>query len=216
MMKSTTLCWGLVLFVLFTQMSLGNAQNSQLELRNNRSVLRYFNGNDLVELQNVAPGKYHVLSEYFTNSFTVELASEEPGAINEVAFYNYDLFNVVEHEHLREPLNDVTFLFKEKYLITLRSQQWLDSELNGLSPQEILQISLPRPLPQWVSSGNTAEDYAVYKKCLEAWIRDFTEDYRQITSENLVPKIRIAEWNQFSQDKIEYYLNLPNGYIIVD
>ena len=186
------------------------------ELRNNRAVLRYFNGNDLDNLKIYSPDKYQVVSDYFTNSFIVELNNEEFGEVNYNEFYNLELFNIVDFDYLRDPLTNTSFVFKENYIITLRSKEWLANELNGFTAEEVLKLRVPRPLPSWISSGNATEDYAVYKRSLEAWIRDFTEQYRQITSENLVPKIRISEWNQFPQDKKQQFMNLPNGYLIVD
>lgn len=216
MTTSALWIWGLMFSNLLVFTGEAFAQNSMPELRTNRAVLRYFNGNDLDDLKIQAPDKYQVVSDYFTNSFIVELNNEELGEINYNKFYNSDLFNIVDFDYLRDPLANTSFIFKENYIITLRSKEWLKNELNGFTVEEVLKLRVPRPLPSWTSSGNATEDYLVYKRSLEAWIRDFTEEYRQITSENLVPKIRISEWNEFPQDKKQQFMNLPNGYLIVD
>lgn len=183
------------------------------ELSQNRAVLRYLSATDVVDLESQNPEQYSNLEYYFTQSFTVNtLQPSQPLDLNE--FFNYDLFNVKNFEHLRQQNDEVEITYREKYIVILKSGVEVDSHMT-LSLEEITQKPL-RPLPLYFDNGGANEDFEAYKRELEIWSKDFPEKFRLITSQNLVPKIPIAEYMMMSVQKKDQLNSVVDGYILIE
>lgn len=166
---------------------------------------------ETIEAQN--PEQFLNLKYYFTESFIV--SSISPGqTVNFKDFYNYDLFNIKNFEHLRRQSEEVEFNYRDKYIVVLKSSEDVQGVMT-LGYDEIL-IKPYRRLPEYVNTGHPSEDYFNYKALLESWVHDFPELYREITSTRNVTKIKHIDFINMSSERINYYSLRPNSYIIID
>lgn len=183
------------------------------ELSQNRAVLRYLSAVEISDIEHQQPEQFSNLNYYFTQSFEVSnLNSSQP--LDLFSFYNIDLFNIKNFEVQRQQNSTVEINFKDKYLVVLKSRAELESVMT-MSLDNIL-IKTFRPLPTYNNTGNVNDDYRIYKEELQLWIHDFPQYYRLFTSERNVTKIRINDFLQMGQERIDYYATRPNSYIIID
>ncbi len=189
-------------------------ENPQDQLRYNRAALRFFSGVELNAMETDHPDHYEALLYYFTRSFKVTPADCEGCEMDHTSLYNYDLFNVAEHESKRLDATEFTFTYREKYRITLLSKQTITGVM-GMSVEQVMHKDF-RPLPYYVDNGNMDADYANYKQALRAWIVDFPEEYRVLTSQRNIPKIRVADFLQLSNSRKTALHSQPNTYLLID
>lgn len=183
------------------------------ELSQNRAVLRYMSSIDVEGIEAQNPEQFLNLKYYFTESFSVSsLNPSQP--VNLLEFYNYDLFNIKNFEHLRQQSEELEFNYKDKYVVVLKSLDDVQGEMT-LGYDEILNKPF-RHLPVYVNTGNPSEDYFNYKRELSVWANDFPELYREITSIRNVTKIRHQDFINMSSERINYYSLRPSSYIIID
>ncbi|XOV65922.1 MAG: hypothetical protein ACFHU9_09825 [Fluviicola sp.] len=193
------------------------AQNdAKSDLSLNRSVLRYYNGLEILAFENEAPSQYEVLSNYFTESFIVSPKKCIQCEVNYNQFFNQDLFNIIEFEGMRHQTDTVSFLFKDKYNVSLLPLSDLSGSLNGADVFTLTQLVAPRPLPEWSATGNDSEDYENYKRYLHVWIRDFPEKYRALTSDSSLTKIRVADFLNMPTARRNTITATPGTYLIID
>ena len=205
----------LILFNVLTFYNYSQTQ-SNLELKDNRALLRIHSRNEITEIELKAPIEYQLLELYFTASFYVEREDCANCNVDPYEFFNYDLFNITEFEHLRKLSENYSFSFKEKYSITLYSASWLNASLNGYSLSELLNFHPLRDFPVWVGSGDDELDYSNYSKERDEWIKDFPEIYRSKTNAGEYKVIRIGEWILLPQVKRDQLLNTTNQLLIID
>lgn len=191
------------------------AQGPSTNMELNRAPLRYYSGVELTEFAVEAPTISNQIKYYFTESFTAKLIECEECAINTFDFYNQEVFNIAEHEDKRLVDSEVTFVYRDKYEITLLSRNEVIASI-GITPEEVLELKIERPLPEWNGSGDDAADYALYKEELQAWILDFPEVYRALTSGTDLMKISKEEFLAASQSRRQAIQAHQGGYMIID
>lgn len=131
-------------------------------------------------------------------------------------FYNREVFNIVDFEEMRQADIEVTFTYKEKYEIKLRSGNTVMNELGGISPEDVLKIKLDRAFPQWTASDITEAEYQLYKSKVMTWAVDFPSKYRELTSNSNFLKIPFSDFSELIESRREELLTRPGGYLIID
>lgn len=191
-----------------------HGQNPIDNLSLNRAPLRYYSGVQLNSMSTSNSVHYDQLKYYFTNSFTVVPLKCTGCSVDANEFYNYDLFNIVEWESNRLPQSGYEFSYRDKYLVTLKPKNDVESALGrpiiGLLYKEL------RPLPKYVDTGNSAADYEQYQLEIKRWSLDFPEEYRQLTSERRLIKVHIADYLEMPQERKDYLNEGDNFYLLID
>lgn len=205
----------LILFNVLTFYNYSQTQ-SNLELKDNRALLRHHSRNEITEIQLKAPIEYQLLELYYTASFQVERIDCINCYVNFEELFNYDLFNIIEYEHLRKSNEYYSFIFKEKYRITLHSTSWLEASLNGYELSELLNFRPLREFPIWSDTGDDDLDYLNYSQARDEWILDFPEIYRTKTNAGSFKIIRFDEWKLMQPSKRDQLLNGTVEILIID
>ncbi|MFT5779807.1 MAG: hypothetical protein ACI837_002766 [Crocinitomicaceae bacterium] len=193
-----------------------HAQDASENLHLNRSVLKYYNGNDLVELSTEAPEIYEQMRNYFVNSYMISKVDCKECSIDMNEFFNRSLFNIVDFEDTRDMNVQIQIEFKEEYIITLLSTNELTALIEGAAASEMLEIKLDRPFPGLVDTGDFDGDYANYKTSLRDWIKDFPNEYRTLVASNELLRISLTEYISLPQDRKDTVLSNSTGYLITD
>lgn len=204
--------------LLFVFLLLGSSIISQTaieELGKNRTVIKYYPGFLLHEIDAAEPDKIDLIRYYFTESFIVTDLSCSDCRVDFDEFFNYYLFDVSQFENLRLQQAQNTFVFKEKFEVTLVSLDDVLVNLNGTLPADLLHLRVSRPFPEWNDTGNGMDDYAKYKNEVMKWARDFPEEYRTLTSGSLL-KVRINDFLSLSPERKTSVLTHPDGYLLID
>jgi hypothetical protein len=207
----TTQLKGILLAVTTFFYSEINAQESTLNLLENRAALREYTIGQLERLKQSDRKAFKKVDYYYTQSFEAAFINCDNCALDLNVLINRDLFNVREFENLRPASSTYTFEYLETYVITLKSLEEVDAAKDAID-----QGPAPRPLPVWNSTGDNQQDYANYKADLHEWIMDFPEDYRTLTSSGNLMVMKISDFAQLEPSRKEIVLNNSNGYLIVD
>jgi hypothetical protein len=126
------------------------------------------------------------------------------------------LFNIYDYEVERLNNQESSFIFKEKYLITLLSKSDLNNLLGGITPFELVNGLPERPFPSWVSSGNNQLDFENYKVQLHSWSIDFPKQYIAKKKSANILKVRFVQFIEMTAAEKTAVETFPGGYIIVD
>jgi hypothetical protein len=189
------------------------SQNIESDLEFNRATLRFYSGLELIAFEEQEPETYNQLKYYFTQSFEVELLNCNTCAINVEEFYNLDVFNIANFEHLRLPNSTNSFVYREKYQITLLPLNVVQNEI-GTTPESMLTKVISRPFPEWISTGNNQADFELYHQEVMDWANDFPEEYRAMTSNPELFSIRYEDFVSLAPERKNIVLTKPNGYLI--
>jgi len=182
----------------------------------NRAVLKHITGSKLVQIQQEEPTRFNNINYYFSESFSIEKVACPTCPIDYDQFFNYDLFNIVDYEQLRQDQNEYSFHFKNgEYLITLKSNEAVESQI-GTTSEILINQKVKRPLPKIADNGGYQFDYVNYKKNLEKWARDFPADFRALRGSTAVLKISYNEFNNLPEVRKNKVLNHSRGYLIID
>ena len=214
-MTSTKTAMVFAIIVAFCS-SLATAQNALDNPYNNRAILLHYSGASLKALEQDDPTKIDLISYYFNQSYDVQIVDCPSCPVDLDVLLNLDLFNVVNYEELRLVQEDVNFLYKNTYEITLHSGQTVNSNLGAYSINNILKLEPSSALPQWVGTGDSQFDYEMYKKALSRWIIANPDTYRQLTNGNDLIKISASEFLTLPVDKVNELSSNPEGYIIIE
>lgn len=210
-MRSTTISLTGALLLLHVSFS----QQSFADPMQNRALHKLFTGEELQSMLASSPERLAKIDQYLTQSFTVTPVNCSSCVIDASQFYNHDLFNMFEFEHLRSASENVTFVYRDIYEITLLSRTDLE-ELLGSSPYELIKGVPYRPLPVWESTGDNDVDLANYKAALLAWRTDFPSDFRALLHSSELLRIRYPQFIELSDSRKSELTSFPNGYLIVD
>lgn len=191
------------------------AQGPVTNMELNRAPLRYYSGNELKQFEEVAPEKSEQIKYYFTESFIAHPVDCKKCPVDPDLFYNQFVFNIAEHESKRKDNEKVTFVYKEKYEVTLTSKMEVVSQL-GLNPSEVLTLKIERPMPEYQNSGDDSADFILYKEQLRNWIIDFPELFRTFQANSDLLKISIEELKQCDNEKRTKIFSNQAGYLITD
>lgn len=209
-LRCTLTCTLILLYPL-----LSHAQsNPQHDLRYHRGTMRHFSGNEIDAMKVSNPTHYAALLYYFTQSFNVTYIDCPDCKVDMESFYNQDLFNISEHEALRLQGNTYSFIYRDRYAVTLKSLSDIVSEM-GMAVNQVMSKE-PRPLPLYTDTGNPETDYQNYSLELRAWTYDFPEQYRLLTSEGNVLKLTIAQYLALSPERLTMLNSGTNTYILID
>ena len=114
-------------------------------------------------------------------------------------------------------LDDVNYSFHYKeYTITLYPKNVVYSQLEGLSPSELVNYIAPRDFPTFELTNDDSAQYLDYKEKVYAWAKDFPEAYRTMTNSEDLLKISIRDFSLLDESRKEIVLNNSAGYLIFD
>lgn len=187
------------------------AQNGSPDLLRNRAALREYTIGELERFQQTDRKQFNKLNYYYTASFEASLIDCDTCSIALDVLINRDLFNVRDFEQQRQQSDEVSFVYNENYLITLKSIQEVESAEASIDQGPEL-----RELPVWANSGNDDLDYANYKQELHEWIMDFPELYRSRTSNGELLVLRFNDFVQLEPERRSILLSDHGNYLIVD
>lgn len=180
------------------------ASNRMIQKYRTEDQLRKINSSDAVRLQTIYA--------YFTSSFTFSVTTDEEISIEKLT--NIYHFDVNEFEALRQASTTHSFIFKEKFVITLKSTADLNVLLNGYELAELLHSLPSRPFPTFINSGNLEQDFVSYKEKVWDWARDFPTEYQELTSSETVKHIRFTDYLQMNEEK---RIQVTQGnYLLID
>lgn len=205
-----------VLLLFSTTFLFGNSQNVLDTPSLNRSMLKYFSGVELQEIAVENPQKMTELVYYFTQSFDVEFVNCASCPIDYHIFFNRDLFNIYEHENKRLNNDAFEFVYRDIYKITLKGSLVMMSNLNGSTPTDLVNYISPRVFPSWEEMGDVNIAYTTYKEKVYAWAKDYPEAYRTMTNSPDLVKVSIVVFRNLTEERKQYIMNSPNGYLIID
>lgn len=200
--------------LLFVSISSWAQSNPQTKLSLNRAPLRYFSALELDAMEQENPTHYAALLYYFTASFSVQAYNCEGCEVDYTTFYNYYLFNIKEHESLRLNSESYSFVYRDKFLVSLHPETELRSAM-GMGLEQAMRKDL-RPLPVYTDSGNPELDYANYTLEMKRWKLDFPEAYREISARSSVAHIPLQEFINLPEARKNDLNTRPNSYLLID
>lgn len=193
-----------------------NAQTEFDASQLNRAIMREFNGEELQDLIENDLDRLNKLVYYFSHSFSVENTDCQGCIVDYNDLFNLSLFNVQDFESQRLEGEESTFLFKEKYSITLFPRTTVISLIGGITPFELIHGIPERPFPLWISTNNDQSDFDAYKSELILWSADFPEMFLEKKNAANVLKVRFMQFVEMTNDQKNAVLTFPGGYLIVD
>jgi hypothetical protein len=176
-----------------------SAQVEFKQVASNRMIQKYRTENQLKKIQESDPLRLQTLYAYFTNSYTFTVTTDEEISLEKLM--NIHHFDITEFEMNRLESMPSSFLYKDKFLITLKSQAELTVLLNGYALNELINGLPQRAFPSFNSTGNNEQDYQLYKEKVWEWAKDFPNEYQQLTSSESVKHIRFSDYLQMSTEK---------------
>lgn len=182
----------------------------------NRAIMREFSGEQLQTMMDSDLQRLEKITLYFNHSFTVEDYNCSECPIDKIDLFNISLFNVYDHETERLENQEITFLYKEKYSITLLSKSDLNNLLDGKTPFELIHGLPERAFPSWVSESYEQIDFESYKTELQLWSTDFPKLYLKKKQSVNVLKVHFSQFCEMTNSERTAVLTFPGGYIIVD
>lgn len=182
----------------------------------NRAIMREFNGDELQDLMENDLDRLEKLVYYFSHSFSVENLDCQECIVDYNDLFNLSLFNIQDFESQRLENEESTFLFLEKYSITLFPLTVVTENIGGMTPFELIHGIPERAFPSWVSTNNEQADFDTYKSELILWSADFPEKFLEKKKAPNVLKVRFAQFVEMTNDQKNAVLTFPGGYIIVD
>ncbi|MEX2483749.1 MAG: hypothetical protein WED10_04295 [Brumimicrobium sp.] len=210
-------CFLLLLLILFFQTKTASIFAQNVEFSDvNRAIVKYFESKKLNAIASENPEIFEAIKFYFKESFEVEMIDCESCQIDFDEFFNFDLYDMYEHESKRLSEEVYSFDYKEKYRVTLLSESEIAASLEGKAPRELLTFIPSRPLPEWESTGNEDKDYETYKTKLRKWSLDFPEKYKELFTSGEVKIVSIDNFLAADASRQNSILNNSGGYIIKD
>ena len=201
-------------FLLCTTFSFGQStSNHQDDL--NRVIVRHFNPTHWEYIGNFAPDMYTAINYYFKESFEIEMSNCNECEVDYNTLFNRDLFDVYAYESQRLDDSDFTFDFKE-YRITLLPKNIVYPQLQGLLPTELVKYIAPRDFPMFELTNNDYAHFLEYTEKVDAWAKDFPEQYRAMTNSESLLKISIKEFSELPEEKKISFLSHSTGYLIIN
>lgn len=176
-----------------------SAQIEFKQIASNRMIQKHRTVNQLKKIEESDPLRLQTLYAYFTNSYTFTVTTNEEISLEKLM--NIYHFDINEFEMNRLESTSSSFLYREKFLITLKSQAELSVLLNGYSINELINGLPQRAFPSFISTGNNEQDYQNYKEKVWDWARDFPTEYLEFTSSESVKHIRFSDYLQMSAEK---------------
>jgi hypothetical protein len=189
-----------------------SAQVEFKQVASNRVIQKHRTENQLKKIEESDPLRLQTLYAYFTNSFTFTVTTDEEISLEKLM--NIYHFDINEFEMSRLESMPSSFLYKDKFLITIKSKEELSILLNGYELNELL-TSLPqRSFPSFINTGNNEQDFQNYKVKVWDWAKDFPEEYQEFTSSESVKHIRFSDYLQMSEGKRA--LVTQGNYLLID
>ncbi len=193
------LCSKISFFIFLFFSFYSSAQVEFKQIASNRMIQKHRTENQLKKIQESDPLRLQTLYAYFTNSFTFTVSTGEEISLEKLM--NSYHFDINEYEMLRLENGPHSFIYKDKFVITLLSSVELSQLLNGYNLTELLNSIPARPFPTFVSTGNIDQDFQNYKEKVWDWARDFPTEYQEFTSSESVKHIRFSDYLQMSEEK---------------
>jgi hypothetical protein len=201
-----------ILFFVFLFFSFhSSAQVEFKQVASNRIIQKHRTENQLKKIQESDPLRLQTLYAYFTKSFTFTVSTGEEISLEKLM--NIYHFDINEYEMLRLENVPHSFIYKDKFVITLLSSVELSQLLNGYNLTELLNSIPARPFPTFVSTGNIDQDFQNYKEKVWDWARDFPTKYQEFTSSESVKHIRFSDYLQMSEEKRALVTQEPHLFI---
>lgn len=211
-MKITTFQVLLFFMMAFTSQAQTSYDMSQL----NRSIMRHFSGEQLQALIENDSARLNKITLYFNESFEVKDYNCLECVVDKKDLFDISLFNIVDYETERKANEEISFVFKEKYLITLLSKTELNNLLGGITPFELIHGIAERAFPIWDSTGNDQLDFNNYKTEMQLWSTDFPKQFLAKKKAATTLKVRFVQFTEMTNEEKNAVLSFPGGYIIID
>lgn len=206
------LCSKISFFIFLFFSFYSSAQVEFKQVASNRMIQKHRNENQLKKIEESDPLRLQTLYAYFTNSYTFTVTTDEEISLEKLM--NIYHFDINEFEMNRLESMPSSFLYKDKFLITLKSKEELTLLLNGYALNELL-TSLPqRSFPSFISTGNNEQDFQNYKEKVWDWAKDFPSEYQEFTSSESVKHIHFSDYLQMSEGK--RVLVTQGNYLLID
>lgn len=206
-MKSLTLLLGL----LWVMNDYAYCQTNYSTIASNRIVQKHQHLDRLAKIHQLDPQRLQVLWEYLSNSYTFTSNGTQ---LSITELMNIQQFDVTEFEHLRLSNTNMQFQYRG-ITITLKSNEDLQTLLQGYSTDELLNKLPETPFPIWTSSTFSEEDFNAYKAKVWAWAKDYPEEYLEVTSDPTRMHIHFQEWQTFNEYRRTQIIN-DLKYLIID
>ncbi|MEX1191797.1 MAG: hypothetical protein WEA99_07460 [Brumimicrobium sp.] len=216
-MKNCNCLLLLLILFLFVQTKTASILAQNVEFSDvNRAIVKHFESKRLNAIATENPEIFEAIKFYFKESFEVEMIDCESCEVDLDEFFNYDLYDMYEHESKRLAEEVHSFEYKEKYRVELLSEGEISADMGGKIPRELLAFIPSRPLPEWESTGNEDKDYETYKTKLRKWSLDFPEKYKELFISGEVKIVSIDNFLAANTSRKNSILNNSGGYIIKD
>lgn len=195
-----------------------NAQESDLRDNpyQNRAVLKFYTGPELSQLESDSPVEFEKVRYYFGNSFSVVRTDCENCAVDYTTFFNIDLFNIREFENIRMEEDVIEINYRDKYSVTLYSKKAVRVKYDELENSSASMRIASTSMPEYVNTGDAAQDYETYRNQLQDFVQSNIEDYEIHTSKPGFLVISVSEFNSLPAARQNSVLNHPAGYMITD
>lgn len=208
---------GILLVCLLTISLFSNAQNPLEDPYNNRPLVKNITTPVLKDLEVNQPVEFEKLKYRYINSFDVERIHCDNCKVDYFEFFNLYLFDIEDFEDQREKTVDVSFIYKEKYEVTLYSKKKVSTAYASIIADHDNQMvnMLPTQLPTYNNTGSPTSDYQAYSAALLQYQTDYPEDYSKHISLNGFLTISYQEFYAMPENRQESVLNNPQGYVIL-
>lgn len=207
-------------FILYFLVSVVGYTQSDAEVYSSRAIHKHYTERDLKAMKNMSPEKFITVKHLFLNSFILETF-----VCSGCVPFTPGLYDVMQHNHLRETDNRVTLSDSVMgYHITLLSQNELDLmiklELRDFNVAPIERAAggaeILRDMPEFVSTGNLAQDVYAHLSRMEAWKTSDPLSYDYLFNrESPYHLIDADEFLLMPQDKQQHILNNFESYVLI-
>lgn len=188
------------------------AQTTYTTIASNRMIQKHHLPKRIQKIAQIDPVRLQVLWNYFTGSYSYN--SNETG-ISVEELLNIQHFDITEYEHLRQPNEQIQFIYRGSIQITLKSGDELTNLLQGYNLTELINELPPRPFPEWTSPNFSETDFQTYKEQVWDWARDYPTAYLQLTSDVNRLHIHFDEWKNLDDVRRSQIIN-ELSYLIID
>lgn len=183
----------------------------------NRALLRNVPSQNIAYLKASESGHLEQLLYYFSRSFEVSQTGCDSCPVDAFQFFNIDLFDITQHEHLRTENERISFVFKKKYLVELHSVSELPDAfpVNEADYQEFIQHVPDSGLPKWNMEWDSDYQFIRYRENVDFYIQHFPHAYGSTSASPGFISIAYSDFKHLSTEEKQNILDNENNYELI-
>ncbi len=183
----------------------------------NRALLRNVPSQNVAYLKASESVHLEKLLYYFSQSFEVSQTGCDSCPVDAFQFFNIDLFDITQYEHLRAENERASFVFKNKYLVELHSVSELPDAFpaNEADYQAFIHHVPDSGLPKWNMEWDSDYQFIRYRENVDFYIQHFPHAYGSTSASPGFISIAYSDFKLLSPEEKQSILESESSYELI-